>query len=109
MIPVVTKVLWKPDYLLVYTYLGQNNLLYPHQDACHCGNLLRTFYYQQSISYVYIYCNKGNVVYAAFIDLKKAFNSLYHFLLLQWTSKLGVYSDVVGIICPIVTTVKGHS
>jgi len=39
--------------------------------------------------------DKGNVVCAAFIDLRKAFDSLDHCLLLQRISELGVRSAVV--------------
>lgn len=38
--------------------------------------------------------DKGNVVCSAFIDLRKAFDSLDYCLLLQRISKLGVHCEV---------------
>ena len=47
--------------------------------ACHIATLL----------------DKGSVVCAAFIDLRKAFDSLDHCLLLQRIYKLGVHYEVL--------------
>ena len=54
-------------------------------------SLLRIF----SVDRIATSLDKGNVVCATFIDLRKAFDSLDHCLLLQKISELGVHGTVV--------------
>ena len=75
-------------------YLERNNLFHPHQGAYRCGKstediLLLAVYYIATL------LDKGSVVCAAFIDLRKAFDSLNHCLLLQRISELGVHCQVL--------------
>ena len=45
------------------------------------------------VDHIVTLLDKGSVVCAAFIDLRKAFDSLDHCLLLQRISELGVYCE----------------
>ena len=75
-------------------YLEQNNLLHPHQGAYHCGKSTEDILLL-AVDHTATSLDKGSVVCAAFIDLRKAFDSLGHSLLLQRISELGVHSTVV--------------
>jgi len=72
-------------------YLEQNNLLHPHQGAYRCGKSTEDILLL-AVDHIATSLDKGNVVCA---DLKKAFDSLDHCLLLQRISELGVHSTVV--------------
>jgi len=65
-------------------YLERNNLLHPHR-----GALLL------AVDWIALSLDKGNVVCAAFIGLRKAFDSLDHGLLLQRIFELGVHGTIV--------------
>ena len=75
-------------------YLEQNNLLHPHQGAYHCGKSTEDILLL-AVDHIATSLDKGSVVCATFIDLRKAFDSLDHCLLLQRISELGVHSTVV--------------
>ena len=92
-VPVVTKVLEKLS-LHNRPVFEQNNLLYPHQGAYHCGKSTEDILLL-AVDHIATSLDKGSVVCAAFIDLRKAFDSLDHCLLLQKNSELGVHSTVV--------------
>jgi len=68
--------------------------LYPHQGAYRCDKSTEDILLL-AVDHIAMSLDKQNVVCAAFIDLKKAFDSLDHCLLLQRISKLGVHSTVV--------------
>ena len=75
-------------------YLEQNNLLHPHQGAYRCGKSTEDIL-QLAVDHIVASLDKGSVVCAAFIDLRKAFDPLDHYLLLQRISELGVHYDVL--------------
>jgi len=91
---VVAKVLEKIASSQLSTYLERNNLLHPHQGAYHSGRSTEDILLL-AVDQIATSLNKGGVVCAAFIDLRKAFDSLDHCLLLQRVSELGVHSTVV--------------
>ena len=102
----VTKVLEKIVSTQLSQYLEQNNLLHPHQGAYRCGKSTEDILLLAVTS-----LDKGSVVCTAFIDLRKAFDSLDHYLLSQRISELGVHSIAVEwfkIICLTVFTELSH-
>ena len=76
-------------------YLDQNDLLHPHQGAYHCGKSTEDILLL-AVDYITTLLDKCSVVCAAFIDLRKAFDSLGHCLLLQRISELGVHCQVLA-------------
>ena len=69
-------------------------MLHPHQGAYRCGKSTEDILLL-AVDYIATLLDKGSVVYAAFIDLRKAFDSsLDHCLLLQRISELGVHCQV---------------
>ena len=71
-VPVVAKILEK----IVATQLSMYiNLLHPHQGTYHCGKSTEDIL-QLAIDHIVTLLDKGSVVCAAFIDLRKAFDSL---------------------------------
>ena len=94
-VPVVAKILEKIVATQLGTYLEQNDLLHPHQGAYHCGRSTEDILLL-AVDYITTLLGKGSVVCAAaFIDLRKAFDSLDHCLLLQRISELGVHCQVL--------------
>ena len=93
-ITMVAKVLEKIVSTQLNQYLEQNNLLYPHQGAYCCGKSTEDIVLL-AVDHIATSLDKGSVACAAFIDLRKAFDSLDHCLLLQRISELGVHSTVV--------------
>ena len=90
----VVKVLERIVSTQLSMYLERNNLLHPHQGAYCSGkstvDILLLAFDQFATS-----LDRGGVVCAAFIDLRKAFDSLDHCLLLQRISELCVHGSVV--------------
>ena len=84
-VPVVAKVLEKIVSTQLSIYLERNNLLHPHR-----GALLL------AVDWIALSLDKGNVVCAAFIGLRKAIDSLDHGLLLQRIFELGVHGTIVA-------------
>ena len=78
----------------VSTYLEEHELLYPHQGAYRCGKstndilLLAVDHIVQSI-------DAGQSVCVSFLDLRKAFDSLEHCILLHQICDLGVGRQVL--------------
>ena len=98
-IPVVAKILEKIVATQLSMYLEQNNLLHPHQGAYRCGKSTEDILQlARAVDHIVASLDKGSVVCAAFIDLRKAFDSLDHYLLLQRISKLGVHYDMLECI-----------
>ena len=92
-VPVVAKVLEKIVSTQLSMYLERNNLLHPHQGAYRSGKSTEDILLL-AVDRIATSLDKRNVVCAAFIDLRKAFDSLDHCLLLQRISELGVHSMV---------------
>ena len=90
-VPVVMNVLEKIVSTQLGQYLKQNNLLHPHQGAYRCGKSTEDILLL-AVDHIATSLDRGSVVCAAFIDLRKAFDSLDHCLLLQRISELGVHS-----------------
>ena len=93
-VPVVAKILEKIVATQLGTYLEQNNLLHPHQGAYHCRKSTEDILLL-AVDYIATLLDRGCVVCGAFIDLRKAFDSLDHYLLLQRISELGVHCQVL--------------
>ena len=93
-VPVVAKILEKIVATQLGTYLEQNNLLHPHQGAYRCRKSTEDILLL-AVDYIATLLDRGCVVCAAFIDLRKAFDSLDHYLLLQRISELGVHCQVL--------------
>ena len=78
----------------VLLYLEEHKLLYPHQGAYRCGKstsdilLLAVHHIVQSV-------DAGRAVCVSFLDLRKAFDSLDHCILLQRIYDLGVGRQVI--------------
>ena len=94
MLPITVKVLEKIVASQFSSYLEENQLLHPHQGAFRCGRstddilLLTADHIVNSLD-----C--GRVVCAAFLDLRKAYDSLDHCILLQRISDIGVSNSVL--------------
>ena len=92
-IPVVAKILEKIVATQLGMYLEQNNLLHSYQGACRGKSIEEILLL--AVDHVATLLDKGNIVCAAFIDLRKAFDLLDHCLLLQRISELGVHCEVL--------------
>ena len=92
--PVVAKILEKIVATQLGVYLERNNLLHPHQGAYRCGKSTEDILLL-AVDYIATLLDKGSVVCAAFINLRKAFDSLDHCLLLQRISDLGGHCQVL--------------
>ena len=81
-VPVTVKVLEKLISFQLSSYLEDHDLLYDHQGAYRCGRSA-----DQILLFVadIVTCalDKGSTVCAAFLDLRKAFDSLDHTILLD--------------------------
>ena len=93
-VPVVAKILERIVATQLSVYLERNNLLHPHQGVYCCGKSTEDILLLAA-DYIATLLDKGCVVCAAFIDLRKAFDSLDHCLLLQRISDLGVHCHVL--------------
>ena len=91
-VPVVAKILERIVATQLSVYLERNNLLHPHQGAYRCGKSTAEDILLLAVDYIASLLDKGS---AAFIDLRKAFDSLDHCLLLQRISDLGVHCQVL--------------
>ena len=79
---VVAKILEKIVATQLSMFLELNNLLHPHQGAYRCGKSTEDILLL-AVDHIAVLLDKGSVVCAAFIDLRKAFDSLDHCLLLE--------------------------
>ena len=93
-VPVVAKILERIVATQLSVYLEWNNLLHPHQGVYCCGKSTEDILLL-AVDYIATLLDKGCVVCAAFIDLRKAFDLLDHCLLLQRISDLGVHCHVL--------------
>ena len=93
-VQVVAKLLEKIVTTQLGMYLEQNNLLHPHQGAYSYGKSTDDILLM-AVDHIATLLDKGSVVCAAFIDLRKTIDSLDHCLLLQRISELGVHCEVL--------------
>jgi len=88
-VPVTAKLLEKLISTQFREYLEDRRLLHDHQGAYRCGRSA-----DQILLFVtdIVTCalDKGSTVFAAFLDLRKAFDSLDHTILLNHHHKLGI-------------------
>ena len=87
MVPVVAKVLEKIVACQFSTYFEEHKLLHLHQGAYHCGKSTSDILLLAcSGSYIHILhvqsVDAGRTVCVSFLDLRKAFDSLDHCILL---------------------------
>ena len=90
-VPVAAKLLEKLIANQLRSYLESFHLLHDHQGAYRCGRSSD----QILLFAVYKIVNaldSGSVVCAAFLDMRKAFDSLDHVILLQRLQELGVHN-----------------
>ena len=94
MVSILAKILEKIVSNQLSSYLEANQLLHPHQGAFRCGKstsdilLLAVDHIVNSLD-----CRK--VVCAAFLDLRKAYDSLDHCTLLQRIGELGIARSIL--------------
>ena len=90
-VPVAAKVLERLIANQLHSYLESRHLLHDHQGAYRCGrssNQILLFAVDKMVNAL----DCGSVVCAAFLDLRKAFDSLDHVTLLHRISELGVHN-----------------
>ena len=80
MVPVAVKVLEKIISIQFSQCLKRNKLLHPHHAALRCGKSTKDILLM-AVDHINS-SDEGKAVCAAFLDLKKAFNSLDHCILL---------------------------
>ena len=93
-VPILAKVLEKIVSIQFSQYLEKNNLLHPHQGAFHCGKSTEDILLL-AVDHIVNTLDVGKSVCTAFLDLKKAFDSLDHCILLQRIGDLGVTGSVL--------------
>ena len=93
-VPILAKVLEKFVSVQLIQYLEKNNLLQPHQGAFRCGKSTEDILLL-TVDHIVNPLGVGKSVCAAFLDLKKAFDSLDHCTLLQRIGDLGVVGSVL--------------
>ena len=81
-VPIIAKILEKIVSDQLSIYLEDNHLLHPHQGAYHSGKSTQDILLVAVDSIVHL-LDKDEAVCAAFLDLRKAFDSLDHCILLQ--------------------------
>ena len=90
-VPILAKVLEK---IVSAQYLEKNNLIHPHQGAFRCGKSTEDILLL-TVDHIVNTLDAGKSVCAAFLDLKKAFDSLDHCILLQRIGDLGAAGPVL--------------
>ena len=109
-VPILAKVLEKIVSVQFIQYLENDNLLHPYQGAFHCGKSTEDILLL-TVDHI---VNTLDAVCATFLDLKKAFDSLDHCILLQEIDDLGVAGPVLRwfknyLLCGRVHRVKLHN
>ena len=94
MVPILAKVLEKIVSVQLIQYLEKNNLLHPHQGAFCCGKSTEDILLL-TVDHIVNTLGEGKSLCAAFLDLKKAFDSLDHRTLLQRIGNLSVAGSVL--------------
>ena len=93
-VSVVAKILEKIVSTQLSSYLEDHKLLHPHQGAYRHGKSTEDILLVAVDSIIY-HLDKGESVCAAFLDLRKAFDSLDHSILLNQLSRLGMSTAVL--------------
>lgn len=93
-VPIVAKILEKIVSNELSSYLEENHLLHPHQGAFRCGKSTSDILLL-AVDRIVNLLDCGKVVCAAFLDLRKAYDSLDHCTLLQRIGELGVTNSVL--------------
>ena len=93
-VPILAKVLEKIVSDQLSIYLEDNHLLHPHQGAYRAGKSTQDILLVAVDSIVHL-LDKGEAVCVAFLDLRKAFDSLDHHILLQRLYDLNVSPAVL--------------
>ena len=93
-VPVVAKILEKIVSTQLSMFLEVTNLLHPYQGTYRCRKSTEDILLL-AVDHIATLLDKGGVVCSAFIDLRKAFYSLDHCLLLERISKLGVHCQIL--------------
>ena len=81
-VPIIAKIFEKIVSDQLSTYFEDNHLLHPHQGAYRSGKSTQDILLVAVDRIVYL-LDKGEAVCTAFLDLRKAFDSLDHHILLQ--------------------------
>ena len=92
--PILAKILEKIVSNQLSSYLEANHLLHPHQGAFRCGKSTSDILLL-AVDHIVNSLDCGKVVCAAFLDLRKAYDSLDHCTLLQRIEELGVAKSVL--------------
>ena len=88
-VPIIAKVLEKLVANQLLNYFETHRLLHDHQGAYRCGRSSNQILLY-SIDMIVSALDKGLAVCAAFLDLRKAFDSLDHLILLKRLHHLGI-------------------
>ena len=83
------------EKIQLYSYLERNKLLHPHQGAFRRGKSTEDISLV-AFDYIINFLDSGQAeaICAAFLDLRKAYNSLDHCVLLQRLKELNISSGV---------------
>ena len=93
-VPIVAKILEKLIANQLCGYLESHQLFHGHQGAYRCGRSSEQILLY-AVDTIINSLDGGKVVCAAFLDLRKAFDSLDHALLLQRLHHLGICSTEI--------------
>ena len=88
-VSIIAKILEKIVATQLSNYLESNGLLHPHQGAYRYGKSTEDILLV-AVDSIVTCLDKGDVVCAAFLDIRKAFDSLDHCVLLRRLSDLGM-------------------
>ena len=88
-LPVISKFAEKVVYLQLFGYLNANNLLSPYQ-----SRFSKNFFAETAVTFfvdeISRYMDNGLLTGAVFIDPKKAFDTIDHYILLNKLQRCGV-------------------
>ena len=93
-LPVVSKVFERILYKQLVEYLDAENLLSEHQFGFRCSHSTASALLDCSNEW---YCNMDRGLYI-FLDLKKAFDTIYHVLLLGKLEACGIGDDALNLL-----------
>lgn len=88
-LPLLSKIFEKLMYSRLYSFLSKNQILAEHQFGFRL-NRNTSDAVLQFLDYAYDSLDKGNQVMAIFLDLKKAFDTVNHKILLDKLNHLGI-------------------